>query len=117
MDKIIRNPIAVRTRKAREATGRTQEEMAGLLDIPLERYNKYETRSALKQELIAKFCQLTGITEKWFLTGKGPMQSDIDPHLQELKSIYYSISEKARETFLEMGRLLAEQNPGREENS
>ena len=49
-----------RVKEAREAMGWTQAVMADLLEIPLERYKKYEHRLLLPHYLVAKFCELTG---------------------------------------------------------
>jgi transcriptional regulator with XRE-family HTH domain len=75
---VKRLPICVRTKDAREAAGYVdrQAEFAVKLGIESGTYNKYETRSPIKQEFIAKFCDLTGVREKWLLTGELPMKED-----------------------------------------
>ena len=60
-----------RTTSARTAKGWTQEFVASALGIPLERYKKYETRSALPLYLIERFCLLTDLDPNFLVTGKG----------------------------------------------
>lgn len=67
--------VAQRTRKARADAGfKTQEDIAKRLNITRERYAKYETERILNKGLISKFCELTGVSEKWLLTGKDEQQ-------------------------------------------
>lgn len=66
--------ICKRTRLAREQAGFEQKEMPAKLGISLDAYNKYETRSPLRQDLISKFCRITGIREAWLLSGENPMK-------------------------------------------
>lgn len=49
-----------RVRRAREARGLTQAEMAQALGIRLKTYEKYETRSPLRHHLIEPFAAITG---------------------------------------------------------
>ena len=63
--------VIKRTVKARKEAGFvSQAEIAKELKISRERYAKYETERIIHKELISKFCQLTGITEDWLLSGK-----------------------------------------------
>ena len=114
---IGRNPICLRTRKAREIIGIEHDKMAEMLRIDPKRYNKYETRSPIKQEFISKFCKITGILERWLLTGEGPMREESDPYLQELIDIYLKISQEAREAYLEIGRQMTRPPAGNSESS
>lgn len=50
-----------RVKAAREVRF-TQAEIAGLLEIPQDRYKQYETRSLLPHWLIPKFCLACGVT-------------------------------------------------------
>jgi ribosome-binding protein aMBF1 (putative translation factor) len=59
-----------RVKEAREAMGWTQAVMADSLEIPLERYKKYEHRSLLPHHLVAKFCKLTGCDIHYLMTGE-----------------------------------------------
>jgi transcriptional regulator with XRE-family HTH domain len=59
-----------RTKSLREGRGYTQAQMAGFLNIKVDLYKKYETRSALPHRFIETFCVLVGIDEAFFLTGK-----------------------------------------------
>jgi transcriptional regulator with XRE-family HTH domain len=55
--------FADRVKAIREEMDWTQKDMAEILVIPLERYKKYETRSALPHRLIPVFCKVTGVPE------------------------------------------------------
>ena len=70
MDKI---EICKRTRTARENAGFEQKDMPDILGVTLDAYNKYETRSPIRQDLISKFCRITGVREAWLLSGQKPM--------------------------------------------
>lgn len=59
-----------RLRAARDAVGLKQSEVAEALNIPLERYKKYEQRSQMPLYLIGPFCELTGEDLAYLLTGK-----------------------------------------------
>lgn len=50
-----------RTKQLREQSGRTQEQMAELLGIPVERYKKYETRSVMPPYHIGRFMVAVGL--------------------------------------------------------
>lgn len=67
-----RPPICKRTSSAREEAGFTQKEIAAALGIEDKAYNKYETRSAIRQDLIVTFCRLCNVNEKWLLDNVGP---------------------------------------------
>jgi DNA-binding XRE family transcriptional regulator len=56
--------MQVRTKEAREATGLTQDQMAVELGISQTVYSKYEARrsSLMPHALLARFCEITGIT-------------------------------------------------------
>ena len=64
-----RNPICIRTKEARENAGIKAVDMAEYLDITYDAYNKYETRSAIRPDLISPFCTKTEVSERWLLTG------------------------------------------------
>lgn len=48
------------TKLARQSLGWTQNQMATALDIPEDRYRKYEVRSPMPHELLPRFAQITG---------------------------------------------------------
>ena len=55
--------FAQRTKALRMAhDGWTQQQMADALNIPLERYKKYENRSPMRHDLIPRFCLIVGVT-------------------------------------------------------
>jgi transcriptional regulator with XRE-family HTH domain len=60
-----------RTKAARIAAGRTQEEMAKLLGVTQGHYKQYETRSPLPHRYVEVFCLATGVTLEWLFKGKG----------------------------------------------
>jgi transcriptional regulator with XRE-family HTH domain len=69
-----RRNFVARTRLAREEAGYSQAMIANLLDVDPNTYSKYEAvqgqASMLPNHLIEVFCMVTGVTERWLLTGK-----------------------------------------------
>jgi hypothetical protein len=65
-----RDEFIQRTKVARSARYSTKE-MAKVLGIEEETYRKYEHRSALRHDLVEKFCIATGVAMEWLFTGKG----------------------------------------------
>lgn len=59
-----------RTAELRVARGMTQQEMADALNIPLERYKKYEQRSAMPVYLVARFAAIVGRDIEFVIAGK-----------------------------------------------
>lgn len=84
--------ICQRTRTAREKAGFDQKDMPGQfslygIEVTSDAYNKYETRTPIRQSLIPIFCKITGIDEKWLLTGVGPMADETDEFLSIMRQI------------------------------
>lgn len=50
----------------------TSEQMAKALDIPADRYRKYELRTPLPHELIERFALIVGVTVEFLVTGNKP---------------------------------------------
>lgn len=50
----------------------TSEMMAKALDIPADRYRKYESRTPLPHELLERFALITGVTLEYLVTGNRP---------------------------------------------
>ena len=71
-----RHSICIRTKKAREDAGIKAADLAENLGISYDAYNKYETRSPLRQDLISPFCVMTGVNERWLLTGEEDSASE-----------------------------------------
>lgn len=61
-----------RTKFAREASGKSQQEMAAALGLEQSHYAKYETRSPLPHHLIVPFCTLCEITPAWLYSAAIP---------------------------------------------
>lgn len=59
-----------RIHELRKARGWTQEQMATALDLPLDRYKKYEIRTPLPPYLIERFALHVGRDMAYVLTGK-----------------------------------------------
>lgn len=59
-----------RTKAARERSGLTQIEIAGILQIDQGTYKQYETRTPLPHRYVPAFCAATRVTEKWLFTGR-----------------------------------------------
>lgn len=62
--------FCARTQRLRLERDWTQQQMATALDVPLERYKKYETRSPMPVFLIPRFAQLVDRSIAYVLTGK-----------------------------------------------
>lgn len=56
----FKKAFLARTKLAREAAGLTQEELAKRLGIRQDKYAKYESRSPLPHQYVARFCEVTG---------------------------------------------------------
>lgn len=67
----FKQAFIARVRWARKARYETQEEIAGLLRIPQDKYKWYETKRFMPHELIASFCTATGVDAAWLYTEKG----------------------------------------------
>lgn len=67
---IFNNGFCGRVKRFREETGMTAAQMAELLDVPPDRYRKYETRSPMPPYLIGKFSQIVGWDIEHVLLGK-----------------------------------------------
>ena len=63
-----------RIRDLREAGPWNQEQMAEALDIPADRYRKYETRSPMPPYLIQRFASIVGKDVEFILTGKATVR-------------------------------------------
>lgn len=51
----------------------TSEQMAKALDIPADRYRKYELRTPLPHELIERFALIVGVSVDFLVTGNKPV--------------------------------------------
>lgn len=51
----------------------TSEQMAKALDIPADRYRKYESRTPLPHELLERFALIVGVTVEYLVTGNKPV--------------------------------------------
>lgn len=67
---IFNNDYCGRVKRFREETNMSAAEMADLLDIPADRYRKYENRSPMPVYLIAKFCRIIGCDLEHLILGK-----------------------------------------------
>lgn len=63
-----------RVKDLRIARGFTQKQMADALQIPLERYKKYEQRSRLPPELVQPFAAVVGRDVEHVLTGQSSVR-------------------------------------------
>jgi transcriptional regulator with XRE-family HTH domain len=59
-----------RTKALRKDKGWTAAEMATALDIPVERYRKYERRTLLPHFLMERFALITGVSVEFLVTGR-----------------------------------------------
>lgn len=67
---IFNNGYSGRVKRFREETNMSAAEMADLLDIPAERYRKYESRSPLPVYLVPSFCRIVGCDLEHLILGK-----------------------------------------------
>ena len=67
---VFNNEYCGRVKRFREETNMTAAEMAELLDVPPDRYRKYETRSPLPVYLVPKFCRIIGCDLEHLILGK-----------------------------------------------
>lgn len=51
-----------RTKRFREATGKSMVEMAALLNVPYENYRQYEKRSCMPHRYVPAFCEICRVT-------------------------------------------------------
>lgn len=65
--------LCARVAELRKAKGWTQDRMAAILGIPLERYKKYETRTPLPHHLISRFADIVDRNADFVLTGRNPV--------------------------------------------
>ena len=61
----FRRGYTARTRQARERAGYEIADMATLLDLKLDTYQKYEARTPLPRQLVPKFCLICGVSANW----------------------------------------------------
>lgn len=71
-----RENYILRVRQAREHAGLKQEDIADFIGVARNTYTNYELRRAMPQKYIAKFCEITKVSEKWLLTGQGNMTGE-----------------------------------------
>ena len=62
-----------RVKQAREEAGFTQQQVADVLGIKIDRYKKWENRgkSTMPVRFFQNFCQLTHTRAEWFQNGTG----------------------------------------------
>lgn len=76
--------FVARTKALRELSGMTGPQMATALEIPYERYKKYETRSPLPHDLVERFALITRVPVDFVMTGRRTKQGLPDvpgPHM------------------------------------
>jgi transcriptional regulator with XRE-family HTH domain len=61
--------LCARVHRLRNERGVTAAEMAKMLDVPAERYRKYEYRSPLPHYLLERFALIVGRDVEYVLTG------------------------------------------------
>ncbi len=75
-----------RTKALRAHRGMTSAEMAAALDIPVDRYRKYESRTPMPHDLLERFAIIAGVTLDFLVSGrrvagKGPYPDVPGPHM------------------------------------
>ena len=64
--------VCARTARLRIQRGWTQAQMATALGVPLERYKKWETRSAMPLQHLPRFAQIMECSIEYLVTGQAP---------------------------------------------
>ena len=90
-----RHPICIRTKQARENASLKAADLAESLGISYDAYNKYETRSPLRQDLISPFCVMTGVNERWLLTGEE--DSAVEASTDDIHALFERIEESYKD--------------------
>lgn len=72
-----RKAYIARTKEARIASGVSAEAVANYIGVDHSTYRSYETRRALKQEYIARFCEITRTSERWLVSNKGLREATV----------------------------------------
>ena len=83
----FRDKICQRTQDIRKAGGYTQEEMALELGCTKDAYSKYETRTPMPANFLARFCLVTGFNPWHIMTGRANFDRDIKAPEKLLKLI------------------------------
>lgn len=79
--------IPERVKYARKEAGYTsQTKMAEAMGITREAYAWYETTRDITTEHLPKFCDLTGFSVKWIVTGEEDIDDEISNLLKDLPS-------------------------------
>lgn len=65
-----------RTKEARKFAEKKHKEVADYLGIDRSTYTNFERDRPMPQEYISRFCELTGINERWLISGKGAKEVD-----------------------------------------
>lgn len=76
---LYRKELAKRMKRLREASGRSQSEMARVLGVTWEAYKKQEQRGALPTDKLETFAALVNAPVAYVLTGTGPTTPAITP--------------------------------------
>lgn len=82
-DDDYRQDFIERTKRAREASGFTQTEIAELFNIRQDTWKQYETRTPLPHPFIPRFCLIVRCDINWLLAGKGRAPEappNLEPH-------------------------------------
>jgi DNA-binding XRE family transcriptional regulator len=90
--------FCARVKKAREElTDLTQDEMADEIGAGRSAYRHYEGGRMTKMPhyYIPAFLQKTGASERWLMTGEGPMADGNDEEYKRLRAAFDNIQDKA----------------------
>ena len=74
-----RKEFTKRVRRARNARGWKQQQVADFLNVPQDKYKQYEGRSLMPHYLLPTFCTLCGVDVLWLFTGTGRGPTEITP--------------------------------------
>lgn len=93
-----------RTKKARKFAGKSQEETADFINVARPTYTNYERVRPMPQKYIAKFCQFTGVREKWLLSGNGSISEEnaLESWEHEMLEELRLLGEEEQQNFIHM---------------
>lgn len=92
--------------KARESAGLKQDEICIKIGVSRPTYSNYERDRAMPQKYIAQFCKVTGVSEKWLLTGSGAMKNQYTDWESERFDFIKGLEETDRKRYDEAMRLI-----------
>lgn len=73
-----------RTKEARKFSKKNPKDISEYIGVDTATYRSYESRRAMPQEYIARFCEFTGVNERWLISGKGQIEAN---YVEKLEAV------------------------------